>query len=137
MMTSIIPFSGSNDMSGDQGKTDRELLEKMIDHLMIDSDQYANWKSEIVLSIQSMKLEYSNDFHILREEIVKQITETRLSHEKEFHPDVARTPLEVEKKKEKKSESKMRWGQLLIGIIGGGGAIGIFIGLQNIFHFFR
>jgi hypothetical protein len=133
MMTSIIPFSESNDMSAE--KTDRELLEKMIDHLMIDSDQYAAWKSEIVLSIQSMRLEYSNDFHVLREAIEKQITETRLSHEKEFHPDVARTPLEVEKKKEKKTESKMRWGQLLIGIIGGGGIIGLFAILESIFHF--
>ena len=137
MMTSIIPFSESNDMSGTGEKTDRELLEKMIDHLMIDSDQYAKWKSEIVLSIQSMKIEYSNDFHVLREAIEKQITQTRLSHEKEFHPDIAKTPLEIEKQKEKKTESKLRWGQLLIGTVGGGGIIGLFAILESIFHFIR
>jgi hypothetical protein len=137
MMTSILPFSQeSNNMSG-EGKSDRELLEKMIDHLMVDSEAYVKWKTEIIIAIEAMKLEYVNDFHKLKELIEKQITETRLSHEAEFHPEIAKTPLQLEVQKEKKTVSKMRWGQLLIGIIGGGGIIGLFAILESIFHFIR
>jgi hypothetical protein len=130
-----IPYSGSGvRMSGE--KTDRELLEKMIDHLMIDSDTYVKWKSEVVMAIESLKIEYVNDFHKLKEEIVKQITETRLSHEKEFHPEIAKNPLELEEKKDKKIEKRLKWGGFVIGILGvlgGGGIVGI---LHGIFHFF-